>query len=98
MESHMLARLATLSIFPFPLGEAIVDRFFAIARLEQGPQPSQASRKRAEAVSELKERILYDIGESNMKPFCSPIGINNPYQLLIDGIMNRGTSELDYQR
>jgi hypothetical protein len=98
METHMHKRPATLAIFSFALGEAIADRLSQLHGWNEARRLRKASRKRAEAVAELREGILYDIGESDVKPFRSPIWNNNPYQLLIDGIMNRGTSEFDPRR
>jgi hypothetical protein len=94
----MHKRPATLSIFPFALSEVIVDRLSQLHGWNEARRLRKAERKRAEAISELKNGILYDIGESDMKPFRSPVWNNNPYLLLIDGMMNRGTSEFDPRR
>jgi hypothetical protein len=98
METHMHKRLATLSIFPFALSEAIADWLSQLHGWNEARRLRKASRKRAEVISGLRNGILYDIGESDIRPFRSPIWNNNPYRLLIDGIMNRGTSELDSRR
>ena len=90
-------KLTALSNFPF-LSDAIADRLSQLHDWNEARRLRKAGRKRAEAVSELEDRILYDIGESDVRFLRSPIWNNNPYRLLIDGIMNRGISEFDSRR
>jgi hypothetical protein len=98
MEIHMHKRLVTLSIFPFAIGDAITVRLLQLQDWNAARRLRKAGRKRAEAVAELTQRALYDIGESDLRPPRSPLWDANPYRFLIDGIMNRGPSEFGPRR
>jgi hypothetical protein len=57
-------------------------------------------RKRSEVASQLTPSVLYDIGESDCKPWPSGAGSwdHHPYRLLMDTVMRRHPSEFDPRR
>jgi hypothetical protein len=88
----MHKRLATVSCFQLAFRDAIVGWFSQFHDWNETRKLCKASRKRAEAMSQLAQ-ILCDLGETSRR--VRQFEDTNPYRLLIDGMMNRGSSESD---
>jgi len=92
METHMHKSLATVSVFQLAISDVIASWFFQFQSWNEARKLRKASRKRAEVMSQLAQ-ILCDLGETSRR--VRRLEDNHPYRLLIDGIMNRGSSESD---
>jgi hypothetical protein len=92
METRMHKRVAIVSVSQFAISDAIASWFSQFRGWNEARELRKASRKRAEAMSQLAQ-ILCDLGETSRRVRQSEG--NNPFLLSIDGIMNRRSFEFD---
>jgi hypothetical protein len=85
----MHKHLAIVSVFQFAISDAIAGWFSELHDWNEARKHRKTGGKRADTALELAQ-ILYDIGE--IRPPGLSIWDNNPYRLLIDGMMNRASS------
>jgi hypothetical protein len=60
----------------------------------------KARSEHVKAMATLSDRMLYDIGEEDLRPLPSRSALldRNPYTLLIDAVLNRDSVEFDPRR
>jgi hypothetical protein len=88
----MHKRLAIVPISQFAISDAIANWFSQFRGWNEARKLRNASRERAEAMSQLAQ-ILCDLGETSRRVRQSDG--DNPFLLSIEGLMNRGSSEFD---
>ena len=88
----MHKRLATVAFFQLAFSDAIVGWISQFHDWNETRKLCKASRKRAEVMSQLAH-ILCDLGDTSRR--VRQLEDTNPYRLLIDGIMNRRSSDSD---